>query len=158
MVQVQAPSQTRTRIESRDVKRHLPAFYPAVNALDEAAWNSGLEPELVDLVYLRASQINGCAYCVQYHTQHARELGVPQEKLTLVVAWEESGIFSAREEAALAWAETLTRIAETHVPDAAYAAVREVFSEQEVVALTAAVSAVNVWNRIAVTFRYAPEV
>jgi AhpD family alkylhydroperoxidase len=158
MVQVQAPTQAHTRIESRDVKRHLPAFYPAVNALDDVAWNSGLEPELVDLVYLRASQINGCAYCVQYHTRHARELGVAPEKLTLVVAWEEAGIFAAREEAALAWTETLTRIAETHVPDAAYAAVREVFSEQEVVALTAAVSAINVWNRIAVTFRYAPEV
>ena len=104
-VEVQAPAQSHTRIESRDVKRHLPALYPAVNALDDVAWSSGLEPELVDLVYLRASQINGCAYCVQYHTQHARELGVAPEKLTLVVTWEEAGIFSAREEAALAQAE-----------------------------------------------------
>jgi AhpD family alkylhydroperoxidase len=154
----QAPTQTRTRLESRDVKRHLPGFYPAVVALNDVAKDSGLEPELIELVNLRASQINGCAYCVQYHTQNGRELGIPQEKLTLVVAWEEAGIFSTREEAALAWTETLTLIAETHVPDAAYAAVREVFSEQEVVWLTAAISAINVWNRIAVTFRYVPEI
>jgi AhpD family alkylhydroperoxidase len=156
MAQVQ--TQTQTRIESRDVKRHLPGFYPAVNALNDVAPGAGLEPELIELVNLRASQINGCAYCVQYHAQNGRELGIPQEKLTLAVAWEESGIFSVREEAALAWTEALTLIAETHVPDTAYDAVREVFTEQEVVGLTAAISATNVWNRIAVTFRYAPEI
>jgi AhpD family alkylhydroperoxidase len=154
----QMQTQPQTRLESRDVKRHLPGFYPAVVALNDVAQGSGLEPELIELINLRASQINGCAYCVQSHTRKGRGLGIPQEKLTLVVAWEESGIFSEREQAALAWTEALTLIAETHVPDAAYDAVREVFPEQEVVGLTAAIGAINVWNRIAVTFRYAPEV
>jgi AhpD family alkylhydroperoxidase len=156
MVQLLTHQSSHTRLESAAVKRHLPALYPAITALDAAAHSSGLEPELIELVNLRASHINGCAYCVQYHIANGREMGIPDAKLTLVAVWEEAGIFSPREQAALAWTETLTRIAETHVPDAAWEAVREVFTEQEVVALTAAIATINVWNRISVPFRYAP--
>ncbi len=154
---MQTQARPQTRLESRDIKKLVPGMYPAVVALGEAAEASGLDEGLIDLVNLRVSQINGCAYCVQMHTAHGLKLGVPQEKLTLVVAWREAGIFSPREEAALAWAEELTLIAQRHVPDAAWEAAREAFTERELVGLTAAVNAVNVWNRIAVTFRYAPE-
>jgi len=151
-------SQTLTRIESRDVKKFLPGLYSAIEALGDSAEPAGLEKDLIELLNLRVSQLNGCAYCVQYHTSNGRELGIPAEKLTLVVAWSESGIFTEREQAALAWAEALTLIAQTHVPDEAFEAARKVFPEKELVGLTAAISAINVWNRIAVTFRYAPEI
>jgi AhpD family alkylhydroperoxidase len=149
---------TKTRIESRDVKKFAPGFGPAIVALAKSADPAELEPELVNLIYLRVSQINGCAYCVQSHISDLQEMNVAPAKINLVVAWEESGIFSEREEAAFAWAEALTLIAETHVPDAAYEAVRTVFSEREIVGLTAAICAINSWNRMAVTFRYAPEI
>jgi AhpD family alkylhydroperoxidase len=150
--------QTHTRLESRDLKRLLPDLYPAVRALEAAVEPAGLEPDLLMLVYLRASQINGCAYCVQLHTATGRELGIPDAKLKLTVTWREAGIFSGREQAALAWTEELTLIAHGHVPDAAYDAAREVFTELELAGLTAAIAKINVWNRIAVTYRYAPEV
>jgi AhpD family alkylhydroperoxidase len=149
---------TQTRIAGRDVKKYLPAMGPAISALSDSIAPAGLDPELIELVNLRTSQINGCAYCVQYHTENLREMGVSQAKLTLVVAWEEAGIFSEREQAALSWAETVTLIAQDHVPAARYEEARAVFSELELVALTAAIAAMNVWNRIAVTFRYAPEI
>ena len=150
--------QTRTRLEARDLKKLAPGLYPAVNALDAAASETGVEPELIELINLRVSQINGCAYCVHYHTHHGRGMGIPDAKLTLVVTWEEAGIFSEREEAALAWAEALTLIAATHVPDAAYEAAQAVFSEQELAGLTTAVIAINAWNRISVSYRYAPDI
>ena len=150
--------QSFPRIEPRDVKTFLPGLYPAVDALSASAEPAGIETELIELVNLRASQINGCAYCVQYHTSNGRELGIPAEKLTLTVAWRESGIFNERERAALAWTEALTQIAETHVPDDAFEAARHVFSEKELVGLTAAICAINVWNRIAVPFRFAPDI
>jgi len=155
---MQTTTHTRTRLANRDVKKLAPGLYPAVVALERAASPAALDEGLIVLVKLRVSQINGCAYCVQMHTTHGLELGVPQEKLTLVVTWREAGIFSAREEAALAWAEELTLIANRHVPDAAWEAVREQFTDLEIVGLTAAVNAINAWNRIAVTFRYPPEV
>jgi AhpD family alkylhydroperoxidase len=119
---------------------------------------AALERELIELVNLRCSQINGCAYCVQNHTANLREMGAAPEKATLVVTWEEAGIFSEREQAALAWAESVTRLAETHVPQAAYDAARAVFSDHELACLTTAVAAINVWNRFAVPFRFAPEI
>lgn len=149
---------TQQRLTSADVKKHLPAMYAAANALSDAVEGSGLEPELVELVNLRVSQINGCAYCVQYHTGNLRSLGVSEAKQTLVVAWEEAGIFSEREQAALRWAEAVTLLAGDHVPDAAYAAASSVFSDKELVGLTAAIGAINFWNRLGVTFRYPPEI
>ncbi|CAN5465821.1 carboxymuconolactone decarboxylase family protein [soil metagenome] len=149
---------TNERLSARNFKKHLPGMVPATVALGASIAPAGLEPELIELVNLRTSQINGCAYCVQMHTEELRGMGVSQAKLTLVVAWEEAGIFSEREQAALSWAETITLIAQDHVPAAKYEAARAVFSELELVGLTTAIAAMNVWNRIAVTFRYAPEI
>jgi AhpD family alkylhydroperoxidase len=136
----------------------LPKTRDAVIALGASAQGAGLEPELLELVNLRCSQLNGCAWCVQYHIEHLQKLGTAPAKINLVVTWPEAGIFSEREEAALAWAETLTLLAETHVPDAAYDAARTVFSEHELAALTVAVATINVWNRFNVAYRFPPEI
>ncbi|WP_065752352.1 carboxymuconolactone decarboxylase family protein [Bradyrhizobium paxllaeri] len=119
---------------------------------------SGLPAELVDLVNLRISQINNCAYCLDMHTRDLAKKGVPVEKLALVQAWEEGGnLFSDTERAALAWAETVTRVAQTGVPDEAYRAARAVFSEKELVDLTIAISLMNAYNRMAISFRNTPQ-
>ena len=149
---------THTRLQSHELNTFLPGLSPALVALGKSAEPAGLEPELIELINLRVSQINGCAYCVQYHISNLQEIGTTPAKINLVVTWEEAGIFSEREEAAFAWAEALTLIAGTHVPDTAFEAARKVFSEQELVCLTAAVCAINSWNRISVSFRYAPEI
>ncbi|MGY4197291.1 carboxymuconolactone decarboxylase family protein [Bradyrhizobium sp. USDA 4520] len=119
---------------------------------------SGLPGELVDLVYLRVSQINNCAYCLDMHTRDLIKKGVPIEKLALVQAWTEGGdLFSATERGALAWAETVTRVAQTGVPDEAYQAARAVFGEKELVDLTIAISLMNTFNRMAISFRNTPQ-
>ena len=118
---------------------------------------SGLEDVLVDLVYLRVSQINGCAYCLDMHTRDLAKKGVTLQKLALVQAWHEAGpLFSDREKAALAWAETVTRVADTHVPDEAFAAAAAVFSEKELADLTMAIGLMNAFNRLAISFRRGP--
>lgn len=119
---------------------------------------SGLPGDLVDLVYLRVSQINNCAYCLDMHTRELVKKGVKVEKLALVQAWEEGGgLFSETERAALSWAETVTRIAETGVPNSAYKAAREVFDEKQLVDLTIAISLMNGYNRMAISFRNTPQ-
>jgi AhpD family alkylhydroperoxidase len=119
---------------------------------------SGLPDELVELVYLRVSQINNCAYWLDMHTRDLTKRGVPIEKLAMVEAWKEGGdLFSATERAALAWAETVTRVAQTGVPDDAYQAARAVFSEKELVDLTIAISLMNTYNRMAISFRNTPQ-
>ncbi len=119
---------------------------------------SGLPGELVDLVYLRVSQINNCAYCLDMHTRELLKRGVKIEKLALVQAWEEGGsLFSEAERAALAWAETVTLVADTGVPDGAYEAVRRVFDEKQLVDLTIAISLMNSYNRMAISFRNTPQ-
>lgn len=119
---------------------------------------SGLPAELVELVYLRISQINNCAYCLDLHTRDLIKRGVKIEKLALVQAWAEAGrLFSDRERAALAWAETVTRVADTGVPDEAFAAARDVFAEKELVDLTIAISLMNAYNRMAISFRNTPQ-
>lgn len=119
---------------------------------------SGLDPVLVDLVYLRVSQINGCAYCLDMHTRDLVKHGVAIEKLALVQAWREAGkVFSEREKAALAWAETVTRVAQTGVPDGDFQAASAVFSEKELVDLTFAIGVMNTYNRLAISFRNVPE-
>jgi AhpD family alkylhydroperoxidase len=118
---------------------------------------SGLPGELVDLVYLRVSQINNCAYCLDMHTRELVKRGVKVEKLALVQAWEEGGrLFSEAERAALAWAESVTLVAETGVPDSAYKAAREIFDEKQLVDLTIAISVMNSYNRMAISFRNTP--
>lgn len=119
---------------------------------------SGLPADLVDLVYLRVSQINNCAYCLDMHTRELLKRGVKVEKLALVQAWSEGGaLFSREERAALAWAETVTLVAQTGVPDSAYEAAREVFDEKQLVDLTFAIGLMNSYNRLAISFRNTPQ-
>jgi AhpD family alkylhydroperoxidase len=119
---------------------------------------SGLDVRLVDLVYLRVSQINGCAYCLDMHTRDLIKKGVSIEKLALLQAWREAGaLFDTREHAALAWAESVTEVARTGVPDEDFQAVASVFSEKELVDLTFAIGLMNTYNRLAISFRNTPE-
>jgi AhpD family alkylhydroperoxidase len=117
---------------------------------------SGLEPSLLELVKLRASQINGCAYCIDMHTKDARARGESEQRLYALVAWRETPFYSERERAALLWTEAVTLIAEGHVPDAVYEEARRAFTEEELVNLTMAVVAINGWNRLAISFRAVP--
>jgi AhpD family alkylhydroperoxidase len=134
--------------------RVAPDAYAAVRALNDYVDRSGLEAGLLDLVKTRASQINGCAFCIHMHTRDARARGEAEERLYLLDAWRESPLYSARERAALAWTEALTEIAKTHAPDEVYAEVRGQFSEEELVKLTVAIGVINTWNRMMIGFRY----
>jgi len=133
-----------------------PKAVEAMRGLQAYVDASGLEHSLVELVKTRASQLNGCAYCVNLHTKDARKAGESEERLYALAVWRESPFFSARERAALAWCEAVTLIAHDHVPDAAYEEARAQFSEKELVDLTIAVIAINGWNRLAVSFRQMP--
>lgn len=130
-----------------------PGLIKAMLALEHAVSNSGLEHSLIHLVKMRASQINGCAYCLHMHSSDARAEGESEARLYLLNAWHESALYTARERAALAWTEALTLLSETHAPDDVYAAMAKEFSEAEQVALSMLVVAINGWNRIAVGFR-----
>ena len=132
-----------------------PETYQAMVRLEQAVAASGLEHSLLELVKIRVSQINGCAYCLHMHTADARAAGEDEVRLHLLAAWRESSLFSPRERAALTWAESLTRIEQTQASDADYAALKVEFSEAEQVILTFAIGAINVWNRLAVGFRSA---
>ena len=133
-----------------------PAANRATLALSNYLRQSDVEQELLDLVYLRTSQINGCTYCVDMHSTDLRSRGVSQRKLDAVVVWREAPFFSERERAALDWAESLTRIADTGAPDEVYAALGRHFSDKEMIDLTFAIADMNLFNRIAVGFRRAP--
>ena len=118
---------------------------------------AGCQRLLIDLVYLRVSQINGCAYCIDMHSRDLLKADVPVEKLVLVPAWEEARpLFSDQEKAALKWAEVVTRVSETHVPDEAYAEARATFTEKQLTDLTIAVGLMNAYNRLAISFRAVP--
>jgi AhpD family alkylhydroperoxidase len=141
-----------------DYNQIAPSGAKAFGGVYGYVMQSGLPDELVDLVYLRVSQINNCAYWLDMHTFALIKKGMKVEKLALVQAWEEGGsLFSATERAALAWAETVTRVAETGVPDSAYKAAREVFDEKQLVDLTIAISLMNSYNRMAISFRNTPQ-
>ena len=114
---------------------------------------TGLDHSLIHLVKIRASQMNGCAYCIDMHTKEARAAGEKEQRIYALDAWRETPFFNERERVALEWTEAVTNIAETHVPDDLYERTREQFSEAELVALNFAVIAINAWNRIAITFR-----
>jgi len=146
------------RLEYAQFGKIAPSAVAALQALSRTASEAGLEKDLIELIKVRASQINGCAFCLQYHLNEARKLGVAAEKLDLAAAWHDAGIFSEREQAALKWTETLTRVAEGGVSDEAFAAVGRHFSETEIAFLTVAVGTINLWNRIGVAFRFAPPV
>ena len=143
------------RLSFQSFKEGNPDIYAAIGALSVKA-SEGLEKDLVELVKLRASQINGCAFCLQFHLTLARNAKVPAAKLDLLAAWRDAGIFSAREQAALAWTETLTRLSSMTVSDADYRAVRQEFTEQEISRLTTAIGVINVWNRLSTAFAFAP--
>jgi AhpD family alkylhydroperoxidase len=130
-----------------------PELMKHVLAFNEAVEKSGLETSLLHLVKLRASQINGCAYCVDMHTREARQDGESEQRVHLVSAWRESPLYSDRERAALAWTETLTALAGNHVEDASYDEVRQHFGEAEMVRLSVAIGMINVWNRLCTGFR-----
>ncbi|MET3552371.1 carboxymuconolactone decarboxylase family protein [Burkholderia sp. 567] len=141
-----------------DYNQIAPAGVKALGGVYGYVMQSGLSPVLVDLVYLRVSQINNCAYCLDMHTRDLVKKGVKVEKLALVQAWREAGnLFDERERAALAWAESVTLVAATGVPDDAYEAARAVFDEREIVDLTIAVSLMNTYNRMAISFRNTPQ-
>ncbi|MGU3422800.1 carboxymuconolactone decarboxylase family protein [Methylobacterium sp. D54C] len=141
-----------------DYAHVAPAGTKALGGVYGYVTQSGLPAVLIDLAYLRVSQINNCAYCLDMHTRDLVEKGVGVETLALVQAWAEAGdLFDARERAALAWAETVTRVADTGVPDADYQAAREVFDERELVDLTIAISLMNAYNRMAISFRNTPK-
>jgi len=141
-----------------DYNHIAPAGAKALGGVYGYVLQSGLSPVLVDLVYLRVSQINNCAYCLDMHTRDLLKKGVKVEKLALVQAWAEAGnLFDERERAALAWAESVTRVAQTGVPDEAYEAARAVFDERELVDLTIAIGLMNTYNRMAISFRNTPQ-
>jgi AhpD family alkylhydroperoxidase len=141
-----------------DTARVSQDAYKAMLDLQSYVNSTALEPVLHELVKIRASQINGCAFCLHMHTRDARKAGESQERLDLIGAWREAPVYSSRERAALAWTEAVTRVADTHVPDDVYDMARAEFSERELVDLTMAVVAINGWNRLMVAFRIPPAV
>ncbi len=146
---------SHARQENDQLKQIAPDVYDAVAGLAQLAGKAGLDKQLLELVKIRASQINGCAFCVQYHILIAEKLGVPLDKINLVVVWRDAPQFSSRERAALAWTEALTRLS-GDVSNEAYAEATAEFSEKELVYLTSAVAAINVWNRYGVAYRWTP--
>jgi AhpD family alkylhydroperoxidase len=116
--------------------------------------HSGLEKSLIELVKMRASQINGCAYCLSMHSRDARKRGESEMRLYLLDAWHESSLYTPRERAALGWTDALTRIADTHAPDTAWEELRQHFTDKEAVDLTTLIGLINLWNRLAIGFRY----
>jgi AhpD family alkylhydroperoxidase len=140
-----------------DVMKISPAAFKAMAGLQAYVDQSGLPRSLLELVKIRASQINGCAFCLVMHTNEARQHGENDERMHLLNAWHEAPVFSERERAALAWTEALTLVAETHVPDDGYQQVRKHFSVKELVELTMAVVVINGWNRASIAFRAMPQ-
>jgi AhpD family alkylhydroperoxidase len=146
---------SHARSEYKDFMALTPDAYAAVLALGQVAAKAGMDKQLLELVKLRASQINGCAFCVQHHILASEKLGVSVDKLNLVVVWREAPQFSARERAALAWTEALTLLADG-VSDEVYAEASREFSEKELAYLTSAIASINVWNRFGAAFRWTP--
>jgi AhpD family alkylhydroperoxidase len=146
---------SHARREYKDFMTLAPDAYEIVRTLGQAAAKAGIDKPLLELVKLRASQINGCAFCVQFHILQAESLGVAVDKLNLVVVWREAPQFSARERAALAWTEALTTLT-GGVSDEVYAQASAEFSEKELTYLTSAIASINVWNRFGVAYRWTP--
>lgn len=133
-----------------------PEAYRAMIALERFVEGCGLEESLLHLVKLRSSQINGCAFCVDMHWKDLRAIGESEERLYMLNAWEEATVYSPRERAALALAEAVTLVSQTHVPDAVYREAAEYFSEKELTNLVVAIASINAWNRLGITFRSEP--
>lgn len=151
------PQTTRATNSRLDFRGIVPGFSRAMTQLQRASTaevaEAGIEPQLHELVKIRASQLNGCAYCIDMHTKDARALGETEQRLYALPAWRETPFFTPRERAALAFAESVTLLASTHVPDADYEAVAAQFSDREIAALITAIVTINAWNRIVATSR-----
>lgn len=130
-----------------------PEAYKAVTALEQYVQGSGLERRFIHLIKLRASQINGCAYCVDMHVKEARHDGLSEQWINLMCVWRESPVYDDRERALLGWVDAVTKIAETGAPDAEFEALNANFSEEEITKITVAIGTINIWNRLAVGFR-----
>ncbi len=139
-----------------DISQASPAAVEAMLGLEKYVLNSGLENSLLHLVKMRASQINGCAYCLDMHSKDARAGGETEQRLYALNAWRETPFYSERERAALAWTESLTLIADSNAPDEVYETARKEFSEKQLVDLTLTIVAINGWNRLAIGFRAVP--
>ncbi len=133
-----------------------PGALEAMRGLETYVRRCGLETPLLELVRMRASQINGCAYCIDMHSKDARAAGETEQRLYALSAWEEAPFYTDRERAALAWTEAVTRVSETHIPDEVFEHARRFFDEAELVNLTLAIVAINGWNRLAIGFRVVP--
>jgi len=146
---------SHARSEYTDFKTLAPDAFELVQTLGKLAAKAGIDKQLLELIKLRASQINGCAYCVQHHILLGERLGLSADKLNLVVVWREAPQFSARERAALAWTEALT-VLTGGVSDEVYAQACAEFSDKELAYLTSAIASINVWNRYGVAYRWTP--
>ena len=149
---------TGGRLEWKTFQEMIPEVTTGMATVAHALHKSGLEADLIELVKVRVSQLNGCAFCVQFHLNLARNLGIAPEKLDLLAAWRDAGIFSARENAALDWAEHVTLLAQHHIDDEAHARALVHFSERELAFLTTAIGQINFWNRIAAPFCFTPPI
>ena len=147
---------TGTESARLDYAAVLPAATEAMGGLEEVVRASTLEPKLLELVRLRSSQLNGCAYCVDMHSKDARAAGESEQRIYAVPVWKETPFFTERERAALAWTEAVTEVGRSGVPDALFEEVRAHFTDEELVNLTMAVVTINGWNRLAVSFRSEP--
>lgn len=141
-------------IDRIDAYKAAPAAMKAMMGVETHINDSGLEKSLAELVRMRASQINGCAFCLDLHSKDARKDGETEQRLYLLNAWRESHLFSKRERAALAWTEALTLISKDHAPDELFASAREQFTDVELTNLTLLIGQINSWNRFAIGFRY----
>ena len=139
-----------------DYRKYAQQPLQSMLALEKYISESGLDPKLIHLVKMRASQINGCAYCLDMHSLDARAEGESEQRLYTLDAWRETPFFTDRERAALAWTEALTLISHTHAPDDVYDEVKKQFSEKEIVDLTFVIGTINLWNRLAISLRAAP--
>ncbi len=136
-----------------DYRKVFPSALQAMSGLEETVQTSTLEPVLLELVKIRASQLNGCGYCLDMHTKDAAAMGVEEQRMHLVVAWREAPCYSPRERAALEWCESLTMVSDSDVSDDLFECLEAQFSPEEIVALTLAVVAINGWNRFAIALR-----
>ena len=147
---------SHARSEYQDFKALAPDAYDAVFALARAAASAGIDKPLLELVKLRASQINGCAYCIDMHWKDLAAIGEKAQRLYSLDAWKECPYYTERERAALEWTESVTRITDGHAPDAVYESVRPHFSEKELSDITLAIAAINAWNRLSIAARLVP--
>ena len=146
---------SHARSEQTNFRALAPDANDIIAALGQVAAKAGIDKQLLELIKLRASQINGCAFCVQYHILQSERLGISADKLNLVVVWREAPLFSSRERAALAWTEALTLLTQG-VSDEIYAQVSAEFSEKDLAYLSSAIASINVWNRLGVAYRWTP--